>query len=70
MICRAELQRAFFPPTYQNVDETPHLNPGDSRVWTSMRVFIELQDDTTLYIPFREASKVICRLFNCTGVAC
>ncbi|KAJ6593973.1 hypothetical protein B0H19DRAFT_1365929 [Mycena capillaripes] len=54
---RAELQRAFFPPTYQNVNETPHLKPGDKRVWTAMQVFIELRDDTTLYIPFREASK-------------
>ncbi|KAJ7680397.1 hypothetical protein DFH06DRAFT_1404238 [Mycena polygramma] len=54
---RAELQRAFFPPTYQNTDETPRLKPGDKRVWTAMQVFIELRDDTTLYIPFREASK-------------
>ncbi|KAJ7096249.1 hypothetical protein C8R44DRAFT_371827 [Mycena epipterygia] len=54
---RAELQKAFFPPTYQNVDQTPHLKPGDKRVWTAMQVFIELRDDTTLYIPFREASK-------------
>ncbi|KAF7361830.1 hypothetical protein MVEN_00527500 [Mycena venus] len=54
---RAELQKAFFPPTYQNAEETPHLKPGDKRVWTAMQVFIELRDDTTLYIPFREASK-------------
>ncbi|KAJ7218000.1 hypothetical protein GGX14DRAFT_550111 [Mycena pura] len=54
---RAELQKAFFPPTYQNIEETLRLKPGDKRVWTAMQVFIELQDDTTLYIPFREASK-------------
>ncbi|KAJ7072266.1 hypothetical protein C8F01DRAFT_1205872 [Mycena amicta] len=54
---RAELQRAFFPPTYQNVEETPRLKPGDKRTWTALQVFIELRDDTTLYIPFREASK-------------
>ncbi|KAJ6586994.1 hypothetical protein DFH09DRAFT_241649 [Mycena vulgaris] len=54
---RAELQKAFFPPTYQNADQTPHLKPGDKRVWTAMQIFIELRDDTTLYIPFREASK-------------
>ncbi|KAJ7497366.1 hypothetical protein FB451DRAFT_229194 [Mycena latifolia] len=54
---RAELQKAFFPPTYQNSEQTPHLKPGDKRVWTAMQVFIELRDDTTLYIPFREASK-------------
>ncbi|KAJ7251502.1 hypothetical protein B0H12DRAFT_1296299 [Mycena haematopus] len=54
---RAELQKTFFPPTYQNVEETPRLKPGDKRTWTAMQVFIELRDDTTLYIPFREASK-------------
>ncbi|KAJ7901907.1 hypothetical protein B0H14DRAFT_3080144 [Mycena olivaceomarginata] len=54
---RSELQKAFFPPTYQNAEETPHLKPGDKRVWTAMQVFIELRDDTTLHIPFREASK-------------
>jgi hypothetical protein len=56
---RSELQKAFFPPTYQNAEESPHLKPGDKRVWTAMQVFIELRDDTTLHIPFREASKVI-----------
>ncbi|KAJ7188161.1 hypothetical protein C8R46DRAFT_12137 [Mycena filopes] len=54
---RAELQKTFYPPTYQNAEETPHLKPGDKRVWTAMQVFVELRDDTTLYIPFREASK-------------
>jgi hypothetical protein len=55
--CRAELQRAFFPPNLQNIEPTPRLTPGDKRVWTSLNVFIELRDETTLYIPFREASK-------------
>ncbi|KAF7321613.1 hypothetical protein MKEN_00682400 [Mycena kentingensis (nom. inval.)] len=54
---RAELQKTFFPPTYQNFEQTPRLKPGDKRVWTAMQVFVELRDDTTLYIPFREASK-------------
>ncbi|KAF7288717.1 hypothetical protein HMN09_01377700 [Mycena chlorophos] len=54
---RAELQRAFFPPTYQNFEPTPRLKPGDKRLWTALQVFVELRDDTTLYIPFREASK-------------
>ncbi|KAF5370617.1 hypothetical protein D9758_002040 [Tetrapyrgos nigripes] len=54
---RSELQRAFFPPTYHNSEETPRLHPGDKRVWTALRVFVELRNDTTLVIPFREASK-------------
>jgi len=55
---RAELQRAFFPPTYQNVEVTPQLEPGDQRLWPALQIFVELRDDTSLYVPFREASKV------------
>ncbi|KAF9033263.1 hypothetical protein BDZ89DRAFT_1063002 [Hymenopellis radicata] len=54
---RGELQRAFFPPNFNDVEETPRLQPGDERLWTHLRMFIELRDDTTLHIPFREASK-------------
>ncbi|CAA7261639.1 unnamed protein product [Cyclocybe aegerita] len=54
---RAELQRIFFPPTYQNNELSPELRPGDKRAWGALQVFVELRDDTTLYIPFREASK-------------
>lgn len=56
--CRVELQRTFFPPVYQNSSLTPRLRPGDTRVWPSLKVFVELRDATTLQIPFREASKV------------
>lgn len=35
-----------------------YLSPGDRRLWTMLKVFVELRDGTTLYIPFREASKV------------
>ncbi|KAK7053326.1 Macrophage colony-stimulating factor 1 receptor [Paramarasmius palmivorus] len=54
---RAELQRAFFPPTYQNLDPTTRLEPGDQRLWTALKVFIEFRDQVDLHIPFREASK-------------
>ncbi|CAK5265757.1 unnamed protein product [Mycena citricolor] len=54
---RSELQKVFFPATYQNVEPTPRLKPGDKRAWTAMQIFIELREDTTLSIPFREASK-------------
>lgn len=59
VISRVELQRAFFPPVHQNSSPTPRLRPGDTRVWPSLKVFVELRDATTLQIPFREASKVI-----------
>ena len=53
-----ELQRTFFPPVYQDSSPTTRLKPGDTRVWPSLKVFVELRDTTTLQIPFREASKV------------
>jgi len=55
---RVELQRVFFPPTYQNIEVTERLKPGESRLWSALNVFIELRDETTVQIPFREASKV------------
>jgi hypothetical protein len=55
---RVELQRTFFPPIYADVVPHERLEPGDKRLWTSLNIFVELRDDTTLYIPFREASKV------------
>ncbi|KAE9411411.1 hypothetical protein BT96DRAFT_961320 [Gymnopus androsaceus JB14] len=54
---RGELQRTFFPPMYNDSEETPRLKPGDQRAWTAMRVFVELRDETTLHIPLRESSK-------------
>ncbi|KAG7440025.1 uncharacterized protein BT62DRAFT_646663 [Guyanagaster necrorhizus] len=54
---RGHLQRVFFPPTFHDAEETLHLQPGDQRLWTNLRVFVELRDATTLHIPFREASK-------------
>ncbi|KAG6891470.1 hypothetical protein C0992_006201 [Termitomyces sp. T32_za158] len=54
---RAELQRVFFPPTYHNTEATPPLKPGDKRLWTAIRVFVELRENTVLHIPFREPSK-------------
>lgn len=58
---RAEMQRAFFPGSYRDMQETPPLQPGDNRAWTALKVFVELRDDTVLHIPFREGSKV-CQL--------
>lgn len=57
-IPRVELQRTFFPPAYHDIEATPLLHPGDQRLWTSLKVFLELRGQTTLHLPFREASKV------------
>ena len=56
---RTDLQRTFFPPTYRDSEVTHRLKPGDKRTWTSLQIFIELREETSLHIPFREASKVL-----------
>jgi hypothetical protein len=55
---RADLQRTFFPSAFHDNAPAEVLNPGDVRMFTSLKVFIELREDTTFQIPFREASKV------------
>ncbi|OJA20857.1 hypothetical protein AZE42_02968 [Rhizopogon vesiculosus] len=54
---RVHLQRTFFPPSYHDIGVSKRLRPGDKRIWTAMKVFVELRDETVLYIPFREPSK-------------
>jgi hypothetical protein len=60
---RAEIQRVLFPPTYQTVERTRPLEPGDKRLWIALQIFVELRNETVFHIPFREASKV-CVLFR------
>lgn len=62
---RLELQRTFFPPTHHDGEVTASLSPGDKRIWTALRMFIELRGGTTLQIPFREASKVFLLFLVC-----
>lgn len=54
---RAHLQRTFFPPTFHDLEVSQRLNPGDKRIWTAMKIFVELREETILNLPFREASK-------------
>ncbi|KAI0743929.1 hypothetical protein C8Q80DRAFT_1355680 [Daedaleopsis nitida] len=54
---RTILQHAFFPPMFANAHPTPRLKPGDMRIWTGLKIFIELRDGVTLQLPFRESSK-------------
>ncbi|KAL4073990.1 hypothetical protein J3A83DRAFT_4507268, partial [Scleroderma citrinum] len=54
---RVHLQRTFFPAIYHDLVVSEHLKPGDKRIWTSMKVFIELRGETSLILPFREGSK-------------
>lgn len=55
---RVELQRSFFPQAFHDAEAVPRLKPGDMRMWTTLKVFVELRNGTTLQIPFRESSKV------------
>lgn len=55
---RAILQHTFFPPSFTDASPTPPLRPGDARLWTHMKILVELRDGVTLQIPFREPSKV------------
>jgi hypothetical protein len=54
----AELQKVFFPPAFSDTKETPALEVGDQRMWTALKIFVELRDSTSVMVPFREASKV------------
>lgn len=60
---RAELQKILFPFTYQTAEQTHPVEPGDKRIWTTLQIFVELRNETTLLIPFREASKV-CQILS------
>ncbi|KLO15399.1 hypothetical protein SCHPADRAFT_995885 [Schizopora paradoxa] len=54
---RVQLQRVFFPPTFQNHEPLLHLRPGDQRMCTCLKIFVEFRETTILHVPFREASK-------------
>ncbi|GAA5979280.1 hypothetical protein JCM10908_002865 [Rhodotorula pacifica] len=54
---RAKLQSAFLPATYLNGLETPRLRPGDQRLHTALKIFVEFSQGAILRVPTREASK-------------
>ncbi|GAA5841695.1 hypothetical protein JCM9279_000733 [Rhodotorula babjevae] len=54
---RAKIQSAFLPATYFNGLETPKLKPGDKRMHTALKVYVEFSDGATLRVPTRESSK-------------
>ena len=55
---RVQLQRVFFPQTFQTHEPTAILTPGDLRTCTCFKQIYEFRGVTTVLIPFREASKV------------
>lgn len=54
---RADLQTVFFPSVYQDATPASPLQPGQTRVSTVFKIFVEIEQETTLRIPTREDSK-------------
>jgi hypothetical protein len=54
---RADIQSVFFPRLYKDSTPAEPLPPGQTRSYTRFKVFVELEDTTTLRIPLREESK-------------
>ncbi|KFX99623.1 hypothetical protein O988_03738 [Pseudogymnoascus sp. VKM F-3808] len=54
---RADLQRVFFPSLCKDATPAANLKPGDTRVASNLKIYIQLDDDTTLRVPIREESK-------------
>ncbi|SGY18835.1 BQ5605_C014g07488 [Microbotryum silenes-dioicae] len=54
---RAEIQKAFLPPTFFTTVPTPRLRAGQDRMHLAMKIFVEFTDGTTWQVPTREPSR-------------
>ncbi|KAG9235805.1 hypothetical protein BJ875DRAFT_494731 [Amylocarpus encephaloides] len=54
---RADLQRVFFPGLSKDATPSKKLVPGQFRVPTEFKLYIEFEDETILRVPIREESK-------------
>ena len=54
---RADLQRVFFPSLCKDAIPSKMLSPGQSRVPTEFKLYIELDEETILRVPIKEESK-------------
>ncbi|KAI9764082.1 MAG: hypothetical protein M1840_008886 [Geoglossum simile] len=54
---RAHLQSIFFPKLYKNSTPARKLKPGESRVSSIFKLFVELDEQIVLRVPVREGSK-------------
>jgi len=54
---RADLQKVFFPSLCKDAVPGKKLSSGQPRVPTQFKLFIELDDESTLRVPIREESK-------------
>jgi hypothetical protein len=54
---RADIQRVFFPGLCKDATPSKKLVPGQFRVPTEFKLYVEFDSETTLRIPIREESK-------------
>ncbi|KAK9236575.1 hypothetical protein V1525DRAFT_433561 [Lipomyces kononenkoae] len=54
---RVILQSTFFPAAKVNCEPCESLQPGDDRMATEFKVYVELDDSTILRMPIREPSR-------------
>ncbi|TVY35227.1 Protein CSF1 [Lachnellula subtilissima] len=54
---RADIQRVFFPSLCKDATPAKNLMPGQFRVPTEFKLYIEFDDETTLRVPTKEESK-------------
>ncbi|KAL8701040.1 MAG: hypothetical protein Q9201_005123 [Fulgogasparrea decipioides] len=54
---RTDLQPMFFPSPYKDAVPADRLSPGQTRVSTIFKLYVDIEETTTLMIPTRESSK-------------
>lgn len=54
---RADIQKVFFPSFCKDARPSQKLVPGQFRVPTEFKLYIEFDEETTLRVPIKEASK-------------
>jgi hypothetical protein len=54
---RAELQKVFFPTLCKDSEPATPPRPGNPRVATRLKVYVQLDEETVLRVPIREESK-------------
>lgn len=54
---RINFQNIFFPPIYANAIPGTRLEPGMTRVSTQFKLYMSIEEETTLRLPVREPSK-------------
>ena len=54
---RADLQAVFFPPLYNDATAATKLVPGQQRVSSILKIVVDVEEQITIRIPTREASK-------------